>query len=262
MKTALCIGINSYGNGADLAGCVPDAQAWTAWLAGQGYRVTTLIEAQAVKHIILNEIAALVASLGQGEVGAVTYSGHGTWVPDESGDEPDGRDEALVPYNAQDETGLILDDDLADLFSRRASGAKIVFISDSCHSGSVFRFSGFGLSRKRLRFLPPGNFLPMNRMAYTRAAGMTMVPRNKSVAGVIHYSACRDYEYAADAEFDGKPFGALSHFMLDALKAFQPGITTYGDVYRSVRQQLPNWDMPQTPQLNASAATKKLPFLT
>jgi hypothetical protein len=66
----------------------------------------------------------------------VSLSGHGTWVPDEDDDEVDGRDEALCPHDIT-QGEILTDDERYDIFSERNRRARIMMISDSCHSGTV-----------------------------------------------------------------------------------------------------------------------------
>ena len=76
------------------------------------------------------------------------YSGHGTDVADQNGDEPDGRDECLVPFDYRS-AGFITDDVLKTLYDRFPVSGNLTLVMDSCHSGSsnkapnediVFRF--------------------------------------------------------------------------------------------------------------------------
>ena len=65
----------------------------------------------------------------------LTYSGHGSQVPDKNGDETeDGYDETWVLYDRQ-----LVDDELYALWSKFAAGVRIVVLSDSCHSGTAIR---------------------------------------------------------------------------------------------------------------------------
>ena len=140
-KRALCIGINDYpGTDSDLSGCVNDAEDWAAMLGARGFEVSKLIDSEATKAAMVTAIRDLVGGAKKGDSVVVTYSGHGTWVPDDSGDEPDGRDEALCPYDIGAGNAL-LDDEIHELFSARAAGVRVLLISDSCHSGSVRRGS-------------------------------------------------------------------------------------------------------------------------
>eukprot|EP01034_Spumella_vulgaris_P021075 gene21075-27035_t len=101
-KTALCIGINNYpGTHMDLQGCVNDAQDWAAVLTARGYKTTLLLDDKATKAAMVDAMSQLIASGGKDDSLIITYSGHGTYQPDEDGDEVDGLDEALCPYDLQ-----------------------------------------------------------------------------------------------------------------------------------------------------------------
>ena len=71
------------------------------------------------------------------------YSGHGSQVPDVDGDEADKLDETLVTYDSQDIQGKnwdITDDEIFALTSElKKYTDNIVYIFDSCHSGSGTR---------------------------------------------------------------------------------------------------------------------------
>jgi hypothetical protein len=98
-KRALCIGVNNYpGTHMDLSGCVNDANDWAAELATRGFAVSKLIDSQATKAAMVSGIQSLIAAAVSGDVVVITFSGHGTYVPDTNGDEIDGLDEALCPF--------------------------------------------------------------------------------------------------------------------------------------------------------------------
>ncbi|WP_341648157.1 caspase family protein [Thauera humireducens] len=156
-RRALCIGINDYpGTDSDLSGCVNDARDWSAELQGRGFEVTTLLDAQATRAAMIAAIEALIAGAQKNDTLVFTYSGHGTWVVDKDGDEPDGRDEALCPWDIH-RKGPLLDDEIRPLFDSRGAGVRLLLISDSCHSGSVTRGDDSDLDPggPRARFLPP-----------------------------------------------------------------------------------------------------------
>lgn len=77
-----------------------------------------------------NIIAAyekVVAESRDGDVIFLHYSGHGTKLHDENGDEDDGYDEALVPVDFQEGADMIRDDDLYDtLIKPLAHGVTMV----------------------------------------------------------------------------------------------------------------------------------------
>src|SRR5689334_8700157 len=99
-KTALCIGINDYpGTQMDLKGCVNDAKDWSQALAARGFEVHTLLDAEATLAAMRSAFHRVVEGAGAGDTVVITYSGHGTYVPDTNGDEVDGLDEALCPWD-------------------------------------------------------------------------------------------------------------------------------------------------------------------
>ena len=168
-KKALCIGINDYpGTANDLSGCVNDANDWSIELAKHGFAVTKMLDGQATRAAMTTAIGALISAARAGDTLLITYSGHGTWVPDSSGDEPDGRDEALCPYDIGT-AGPLLDDEIRTLFRSIGAGVRILLISDSCHSGSVTRGreDDLDVGGARARFMPLDAWMPKNELPPT-----------------------------------------------------------------------------------------------
>lgn len=265
-KKALCIGINYAGTAAELRGCVNDADDWAGLLRANGFDAAVMVEREATRSALLLGVKTLVNGLGAGDVGVLTYSGHGTWVPDKDGDEPDRKDEALCPIDMGDDgANLILDDELRALFTNLKAGAALVFVSDCCHSGTVYRMLAPGgrTAYRRPRFIPPSHFAhtPAAAVAVDRAFGQPL-KTNVALPGVVHFSGCRDVEVACDAEIDGRACGAFSYH---ATRAFGRAIGaggTYGQVYADVRKALPSWDFQQTPQFSAPRHLKAAKVLT
>ena len=255
-KRAVCIGINDYpGSGADLSGCVNDAQDMAQMLRGRQYTpVDLLLDGDATKGRILETLERNVGSLKYRDTLVVHYSGHGSWIPDVGGDEPDGRDEVLVAHDYNYD-GLISDDELYEVFDQRAYGTRIFFFSDSCHSGSVNRFAPLdatgGLVR---RFLPPEIFL---RSSELDAAFEVEHLKAKTTTrtGAVLMSGCSDWEYSYDAWFGSRPNGAFTRTLLDRLVSYAPA--NIKDLHTAVRVILPNADYPQSPQLNATWHQRK-----
>ncbi len=258
-RLSLHVGINDY-PGAPLQGCVNDARDWEALCRDLGYHTTTLLNGDATRLRILETLEGLIAQARFGDRIVFTYSGHGSWIPDTSGDEPDGRDEVLCAVDF-DRGGLINDDDIQRLVQSRRFGVRITIVSDSCHSGSVNRFAQptprlaeMGLDR-RVRFLPPVAFLHGEafRAAQRVEARAITAPRLKS--GSVLFSGCDDEEYSYDAFIDGKFNGAFTHYALRARREMVAagGPITYNGWHRRTRSYLDGTgDFPQTPQLYAT----------
>jgi hypothetical protein len=262
MRLALCIGINDYpGTGNDLAGCCNDAEDWAAALIARGFEIRKLLDSAASGAAIRAGIRELLTRSAADDAVVITYSGHGTWLPDRDGDEPDHRDEALCPHDVA-QNGPLLDDELHELFSLAAPGVRAVLISDSCHSGTLTRLNHpIGDAVRRARFLPPSAFL-RPPAAPTRPS----IPRTDDRRATAPRSAalllagCRDAEYSYDATFDGRPNGAFTYVALTALATLS-STATYGDWLHAIRDRLPSQDYPQTPGLQASQAQLTWPVL-
>lgn len=232
-KYALCIGINDY-PGAPLSGCINDATDWGNVLQGRGYAVEYLTDSRATLEAIIESLRSLVGNAKYGDRVVFTYSGHGTYGPDASGDEADRRDEAICPWDYAT-VGMLWDDEIGAILGSRKYGVRLLQVSDSCHSGSVSRFVDLGAGRPR--FLPP-EAMP-HREPTVRAKGVVQFP-NLLMAG------CKDSEYSYDAWFGQRPNGAFTRAAIDAL-AHEP--KTYNQWQSMIRAALPSDQYPQTPLL-------------
>lgn len=254
-KLALCVGLNYPGTNAQLSGCVNDMTDWTAVLMERGYTVRPLAEPTKAELVLALE--DLIAQARYRDRVVFTFSGHGTWIPDLDGDEADGRDEALCCRDFA-AGGVLTDDELHTIFGAARFGVRRLIVSDSCHSGSVSRFSGYigkptpggDLGVAIPRFLPPINVLApedVERAERVENTTARSVPRK----GTVLISGCGDLEYSYDASFGGRPNGALTRVAIDALSpaGVSPSVAEW---YRQIRKRLPSGQYPQTPQLTAA----------
>jgi len=254
----LFIGINDYpGSDIDLGGCVNDANDWRS-SCSQAASTVMLIDSEATRATILSQTKAVLSRLSVGDWAIITFSGHGSWIPDRDGDEPDGRDEVLVPH---DYWNPIVDDEIHQLLQDRPAGSRVLFVTDACSSGTVYRMFNPVACRAKVRFMDPHRMLNQDdREVHTHAeriAGRIVVPKATISPGVVHLAGCQDTEYCYDAVFDDRPNGAFSRVALDALKAMKRNIT-FQSWYNRIRKSLPSYDYPQRPKLNARSSEKKL----
>ncbi|MEB3301378.1 MAG: caspase family protein [Cyanobacteriota bacterium] len=268
-KTALCIGINDYpGTGSDLRGCVNDANDWASTLSARGFAVSKLLDSQATKAALVAAFDQLISGAKSGDTVTITFSGHGTLAPDTSGDEIDGYDEALCPYDIH-QGNVLLDDEIHELFGKRAAGVRLILISDSCHSGTVTRNAPTdpdAADAPRIRYLPLANWLPEDQLP--KGAGgrpITTLPINQvfspwagvvKSAGDLLMAGCEEGpdHYSYDANFSNRPNGAFTYYALRALKTLPP-TATYRDWHAAIRRSLPSTNYPQKPQLVGTKST-------
>jgi len=151
----LIIGINDYQQlkeKYDLSGAVPDALGMYSALLEHGWgedKITLLTDSSATKEAILGNIESIFYQAKEDDYVLIYYSGHGTFVADTDGDEQDGVDEAIVPwdYKYEDISTLILDDELTEIFSTsRTTKGAVIF--DSCNSGGFINRSVYAKSFK------------------------------------------------------------------------------------------------------------------
>ena len=264
MKRSLHIGINNYpGTGNDLNGCINDANDWQEALEARGFKTTMMLDAMATKSNMRQAFIDIVSETGRDDISVITFSGHGTWVPDENGDEPDGRDEAFCPYDINGGE-ILTDDEIYGILSERERGARIIMISDSCHSGSVNKMSQVipGLEDDlwkfpKIRFMAPEIYLRDDaaRMERARRVERVLAGTNRIRAASLLMSGCKDAEYSYDAWFRGRANGAFSYVALLVLKSL-PSNATYADWYQQIRAILPSVNYPQTPQISGSWAQR------
>ena len=100
----------------------------------QGFVTRTLKTEKATRENVIAEFGAAASELDTGDFFLVTFSGHGDWVKDISGDEEDQRDDTWCLYN-----GYFLDDELNVLLAAFKPGCRVLVLSDSCHSGTMLK---------------------------------------------------------------------------------------------------------------------------
>ncbi len=149
---ALLIGIGSYRiEQANLPGVEEDLAMMREVAGTLGFadrQIKVLADSEATLQGIRNAIEQwLVGGTSAGDRALYYHSGHGSRVPDASGDETDGSDEALLPFDFVEVAAggdkkelrhILLDDELGRLLAR-IPAREVVALVDSCHSGTMTR---------------------------------------------------------------------------------------------------------------------------
>lgn len=157
---ALLIGIGNYPaeGGWQTIHAQHDIQVMTEALQKRGFsseNILVLRDQQATRAGILKAWRDdLLPRIKAGDVVYFQFSGHGQQVADDNGDELDGFDEAIVPYDSPQRfqpgvyqgENLIRDDELNRLYTdlRRRLGPEgnLMVVVDACHSGTSTRGMG------------------------------------------------------------------------------------------------------------------------
>jgi hypothetical protein len=246
-KRALLVGINRYPDPADeLRGCVNDVLLMRETLERRygfddprGFRVLT--DRRATTAAILEGLVWLVDGATSGDSLVFHYSGHGSQVPDRNGDERDGLDEILCPYDLEWEHPLT-DDDLAAAVAPIPRGAVLTVILDCCHSGTGLRERPRNGSGIRHRYLP--------HLAEPAAFARTVRRFGSGVSktNAVLIAACRDDQTSADAFIDGKYRGAHTWYLCKSLRNAER-IPTYRHLVSGAGAALSRAGFGQVPQL-------------
>ena len=157
------------------------------------------------------------------------YSGHGTYIQDNSGEEADGKDEALVPVDYLDQ-GIITDDTLRSIVSRLNIFTKMYALIDACHSGTSID----------LKHNYTHDSYRMNQIIEVLPCSICMI------------SGCRDNQTSADAYINGKYRGAMT---TSYIKSYEPSIT-YGELLNRMIQYMITNQYTQRPQISCTHMIK------
>jgi len=172
-------------------------------------------------------------------------------MKDIDGDEIDGWDETLVSYDSRTEGVFdISDDEINGLLKQLTQKTKnVTFIFDSCHSGAAAR------GGNRVRMIEPDQRQPPPAVDFAISSrggdGETDLRFNGSDYVLI--SGCLANELSNEGTFNERQHGAMSWFLIQALKGSREG-TTYQDILDDVKFEVASRYPSQHPQLEGPGA--------
>lgn len=255
-----------------LKGCENDARSMNAIAQSQGFETTMLLGDQATHEGVSDAIANAAQLLQPGDIFLLTFSGHGSQIDDETHDEDeDGKDETLVLFDRN-----MLDDELFALWGRFRPDVRILFVCDSCHSGTVAQLNELPATESSVRDEGFFNTKPApldedGKPRLLRSVSMSaqlrhfarfretynairanLLDRSQVVvrASVIQLGACQDDQEAAD----GIQNGFFTKKLLDVWSngAFAGNHTEFFD---AVFNGMPQDQLPSFLRVGAASAT-------
>lgn len=253
---ALLVGINTYPNltrFSQLEGAVNDVERMRALLTTRfGFppeQVTVLVNEAATRERILAELDRLARVAKAGDLVVFHYSGHGSRLDDQNGDELDGIDETIVPVDS-DRAGSrdIRDDEINERLGKLPPGALVTLILDSCYSGTASRDLEGGRSRRvdRDSLLHP---TPVSGARGAPAADGLAAPGMSYVL----LSGARADQQSKEFRKDGKSFGAMTYFLTETLNEADSAMT-YADLRDVVQGRVNAVFANQQPQLEGPSS--------
>ncbi|KAI0750563.1 caspase domain-containing protein [Irpex lacteus] len=284
-KKALCIGINYFGQSAELKGCINDANNVKRFICTYfGYKSDDIVmltdDSQNPRQIptkqnILQAMQWLVRDAQPNDSLFFHYSGHGGQTKDLDGDEADGYDETIYPVDFND-SGHIVDDIMHDIMVKPLPpGCRLTAIFDSCHSGSAldlpYIYSTEGKVKEPNLAAEAGQgllsavtsyargdmgsvFSSVSGLIKTASGGGARADKKAratktSPADVISFSGCKDSQTSADTVEAGQSTGAMSFAFISVLSQNQQ--LSYQQLLINIRTILKQ-KYSQKPQLSAS----------
>lgn len=211
---ALLIGINYENTSNSLYGCINDSKNVEKVLKRENYTELMMIndktEQKPTYENIIKGIEWLVKDSHQYETIFFHYSGHGSNVFDNDGDEDDRRDECLVSLDNK----MITDDILFEKLINQIK-TRLVCIIDACHSGTMLDLE---YSVKMSPQKVSGNSYNPNNWKSNEQIIRNEKKKLEHNFPVFFISGCQDNEYSADAYIKNSSQGALTYTFLDIYK--------------------------------------------
>ena len=238
-KRAFMVGISNYswnqqltdGNGWDDIHGENDVKLLAPTLKKQGFSIQKLCNKEATANNIRKSLASFSTKCKSGDIVYLHFSCHGQPFEDYDGDESDGWDEALVPFDALKEyrqgkyTGEnhITDDELngylKTIRNRVGPNGIVYVVIDACHAGSsyrgdededsvVIRGTDKGFSKTNKQYAPRID-----------KRGKIKVESSAQMASICILEACRSYQVNSEIRASDKYYGSLSYYVNEVLKS-------------------------------------------
>ncbi|MBW2724090.1 MAG: caspase family protein [Deltaproteobacteria bacterium] len=262
-RRALLIGINVYQELPRLGGAVNDVETVRALLVGrygfQEQNVRVITDERATRAGILAAFEQLARESAPDDTIYIHYSGHGSQVADQDGDEEDGQDETICPHDARTPGVPDITDDELDRLVGQLDVGWIVMTLDSCHSGTALRDASIEV---RTRSVPPDT-----RTELYGITSRAVVPLPMSEKYLL-FTGAASHQSALDGPFAGGRYHGLFTYAFTQTLASAAVDATPRELMEgvesqlvTVRSKLGGRELPE-PQLEGPAAFLDRPLLS
>ncbi|MFH1612375.1 MAG: caspase family protein [bacterium] len=262
-KKALLVGINDYKQVNDLNGCVNDVlnmrDILLKYFDFTVSNIRVLTNFRSTKLNILTRLKWLLKDAKKEDILIFHFSGHGTQIRDREGDElKDYLDEAICPYDVNWDGGLILDDDLYNIFQNLAKGVHLEIILDTCNSGTGTR-DFIPNKNIKIKFLQPPIDILCRKEENLKVKKIGLKKEQKKLNHIL-WTACKDNQTSADAFIDNAYNGAFTYYFCKHIRE-NKGKITREELIKKIRFSLKQNDFSQIPQIEITSLIKKKKFV-
>jgi metacaspase-1 len=267
-KHALIIAIGNYPEETDWASIssLNDIKLIQDALTKQGFQDFTILkDEQATKKLIVSAIEKLTENVKKDDIVVVHFSSHGQQIMDDSNDELDGYDEAIVAYGAparydalykgenhlrDEELGALLD----KLRLKLGPAGDVLLFVDACHSGTPTRgpknLEGTAKTRGGKAPFAPKGYMP-NVKPGTEHGMLENRPFSNSnpqdFAPMVVLSAAQ----AGEVNYEYANYGSLSLAISRSLDNLSPNFT-YRALFSRILKEMSLIAPKQNPAIEGS----------
>lgn len=270
-RIALIVAVGQYPESSkwNSLGAANDLQLVREALMQQGFseeNIASLRDEEATKADIIQAFRRhLIGKARPGDIAVFHFSGHGQQVMDDNGDELDGFDEALVPYDSPQDfqpgryegERLLRDDELNGLLIelRRKLGknGQVLALLDACHSGTGTR--GYAPARGSRQKMAPPSYVekmqdnPPDTGQFQEEEGRSVRKLAPLIAFFASAADQLNYEYRDE---DGNSYGPLSYAFSKVFPTLERQVT-YSSFFSRIKQEMAALAPRQAPRMEGPA---------
>ena len=274
MKNALLVGINYKGTNYQLNGCINDVTNMSKFLKTvlKYDKITEITDDTRIKPTranIISNLVNMVKNSKRGDRLLFLYSGHGSLVKDQNGDETSGYDSCLCPIDTLKNGKYIIDDEIRNnIVNKIPAGVRMTFIFDCCNSGTGCDLT-YTLNdnsdansveyNNNIMNTPETEMSLVKKICKLKMTRVQSISKNSkykdSFGDVCMISGCLDSQTAEDAYENGQYGGALCISLLELLKETGPTITN-GELLMRLRALIKQKQYSQKVQLMGGRQTQ------
>jgi uncharacterized caspase-like protein len=210
-------------------------------------RVIPLLDRAATKQAIENEINRIAEYAEADDLVLIYFSGHGSYGSDLDGDETDGTDEYILPWDTiYGKLYTAIPDDLFGYWIRRIRSQKILLAFDSCYSGGAAKGTR--------------SFQMMK--GTTKAQPQDSVVSDVSRDGVAVLTASKADQLAQESEHLDHGHGVFTYFLCKALAGGadlnHDSVISISELYEGVYEEIKNWTFKENKPLQTPTMANRI----
>lgn len=231
------------------------------------FQIDSLTDEQATKKNILQALQRLIKQLKSGDNVCLHFSCHGQQMEDDNGDEADGLDEALIPYDARltyqkevyEGKNHLRDDELEKLLisirQKTGPNGSVLVTFDACHSGTANRTEEYVEDNdapiRGTNVIFTSNPFYITPDAKQHIERKTRLTQQNGLSPICIISACQPFQRNFEIKIGNEYYGILSYSFYSVLKKIKKWDKT---CFPRIWEQSQSLSSKQIPMIESSYA--------